>query len=104
MRRVLQVLGLTLSAIVGAVLGATGVALGTAAGRNVLVGTGLAFANRAIDGRLTVGSVDGSLFRGLEARDVTIVGSDSAPFAQVPRLSVQYRLRELLGGRIVLGQ
>ena len=104
MPRVLQVLGLTLSALIGAVLGATGVALGTAAGRNVLVGTGLAFANRAIDGRLTVGSVGGSLLRGLEARDVTIVGSDGVPFAQVPRLSVRYRLRELLGGRIVLGQ
>ena len=60
-----------LAILVAAVLGATGVALGTAAGRTVVVGTALGFANRSIDGKITVdfpvtasGKLSGSDLRG----------------------------------------
>ncbi len=103
-RRLLAVLWFTASVVGGTLLAATGVALGTVTGREVVVGLGLRFANRSLDGSVTVGSVEGSLVDGLTAHDVRIVGRDSVPLATTAALSVRYRLRDLLSRRIVLGQ
>ncbi|MSR06745.1 MAG: hypothetical protein EXR93_06750 [Gemmatimonadetes bacterium] len=95
---------LTLATFAAAVAGFADAAMRTAAGRNIIVRAGLNAANSRIDGRLTVGQVDGSIRHGLEARDVAIEGNDGVELARVPELSIRYRLRDLLRGRIVLGQ
>src|ERR1051326_7691281 len=104
MARALHWTGIALSILAGMVLGAMGVALGTSAGRTLVVATVLRVANGAMDGTLAVGSVSGSLRRGLEARDVSIVGRDGVPLVRVPSLSLRYRLRDFVSGRIVLGE
>ena len=102
--RALSRIALGLGTLGAAVLGASGVALGTAAGRAVLVRTALGVANRAIHGTVMVGGTGGSVRSGLEARDVLVADAGGAILARIPRLSVRYRLRDLLSGRIVLGQ
>ncbi len=85
-------------------LGAADATLRTVAGRTVAVRTAVAAANGVLDGRLSVGAVGGSLRHGLEARDVVIEGADGEVLAKIPALSLRYRLRDLLRGRVVLGQ
>ncbi|MBI4500421.1 MAG: translocation/assembly module TamB domain-containing protein, partial [Gemmatimonadetes bacterium] len=104
MRHALRWAGIVLSIVAGTVLGATGVALGTSAGRAIVVSTALQVVNGAIEGTLTVGWVTGSLRRGLEARQVSVVGRDGVPLVQIPSLSIRYRLRDLVSRRFVLGQ
>jgi translocation and assembly module TamB len=90
--------------VIAVVMGGAGVALGTAAGRSIVVRTAVAVANRALDGRVTVGEVTGSLADGLKAQNVAILGTDGAPLATIQALTVRYRLRDLLSGHIVMGQ
>jgi translocation and assembly module TamB len=84
--------------------GAAAAALRTSAGRSVLVRAALEWANRAIDGRVTVGSVEGSLLGGLDAREVRVWDPAGQLLARVARLQVRYGLRDLLARRVVLGQ
>jgi autotransporter translocation and assembly factor TamB len=77
--------------------------LGTAPGRDVLIGGAAALASGALRGTVTVGAVDGSVLGGLEARDVRLVGDDGRPLLAVGRLTVGYRLRDVLSGHAVLG-
>ncbi len=101
MLRVLALVGVTL---VTAIVAAAAVALGTVAGRDVVVRGGIAYANRALDGTLTVDAISGGIYRGLDLRGVRLVGTDGAPFLAIPHLQLRYRVRDLLSGRIVLGQ
>ena len=104
MRRSLRWVGVLLGALIAAVLGLTGAALGTEAGRNVVVSALLSYAERALRGTLTIESFDGSLYRGLELRGVKIVGEDGTTFAEIPSLRARYRLSDFLSLRITLGQ
>ena len=103
-QRALAWAALVLSALAGTVLGVFDVAFGTADGRSIVARAALAAASRALHGTLTVGQIGGSLRNGIEARDIALAGRDGVVLAQIPKLAVQYRLRDLLSGRIVLGQ
>jgi len=102
-RRILFGAALAVSWVAGIVLGTTGAALRTQAGRECLVSWGLELVNGRIGGTITVGEVGGSFLRGLELRDVRIVHRDGEPVLTAALVGVQYRVRELLAGRIVLG-
>jgi autotransporter translocation and assembly factor TamB len=103
----LSVLRLATVSVLSVAALATGLAqaaLGTHAGRDVLVLAGLAFANQNLRGTVTVGAVDGSLLDGLAAHGVALRDSSGSPVATIDRLGVRYRLRDFLSGRIVLGE
>lgn len=95
---------LGLSALGGGVVGLGWAALRTGAGRAVVVRAALHALNNALHGTVTIGTVTGSLTGGLDARDVQIRDEQGMMLARFPRLEVRYRLRDLLGGRVVLGQ
>ncbi|MDH5198308.1 MAG: hypothetical protein OEY20_13785, partial [Gemmatimonadota bacterium] len=99
--RIVVVLVLSVGTLI---TGFAGAALGTRAGRAVIVSTAVTAANRALRGTVTVGETDGSLLDGLIARDVTLVGDDDRPLLAIGRLQVRYRLADFLSGRIVLGE
>jgi len=103
-RRALGVLALVGVTLVTAIVAAAAVALGTVAGRDVVVRGGIAYANTVLDGILTVDSISGGIYRGLDLRGVSLVGTDGTPFLAIPHLQLRYRVRDLLSGRIVLGQ
>lgn len=88
----------------GTVLGLTTAVLGTDVGRQVLVRWGVAYANGRIQGTLTVGEVGGSFLGGLVVNDVRLADPDGSPVITARRLGVQYRVRDLLRGRIVFGR
>ena len=100
----LRFAGITLAASVGTVLGVAGAALGTENGRLVLVGALLRLANNALQGTVSVDSVAGSVYQGLRAHGVRVVGDDGRPLATIGELSLRYRLGDFLSRRIVLGQ
>ncbi len=104
MRKVGFWLGLLVATLAGAAMGLTGVALGTAAGREVVVGAGITLVNRALNGVLTVDDVGGAVLRGLDLQGVRLEGMDGTPLLEVERLQLRYRVRDLFRGRIVLGQ
>lgn len=91
-------------ALGGVAFGVAAAALRTGAGRSVLVRAAIDWANRALDGQVTVGSVGGSLLGGLDAREVQVWDPDGQLLARFDRLQVRYGLRDLLERRIVLGQ
>ncbi|MFQ5704141.1 MAG: translocation/assembly module TamB domain-containing protein [Gemmatimonadales bacterium] len=90
--------------LIGVVGGMTSVSLGTANGRNAAVGTGLALANQALGGSITVGSVGGSLVGGLDLWDVEIRDRDGFPLAVIEHLQLGYGIKDIVGGRIALGK
>lgn len=92
------------AASIGTVLGVAGAALGTDSGRTVLVSALLRVANRALRGTVTVDSIAGSVYEGLLAHGVRVVGLDGRPLAEIGALNLRYRLGDLLSRRIVLGQ
>jgi hypothetical protein len=79
-------------------------ALGTEAGRRIVVAAVLEQANRSLRGTVAVRSTEGSLVQGLVAHDVTVTGHDGRPLAAIGRLAVRYHLTDFLSGRIVLGE
>lgn len=97
-------LWVVLSGLGGLVLGTATAALGTGPGRDVVMAFALEWANRALDGRVTIEGYDGSLVRGLEIEGLRITDPDSVPLLRVGALRVQYRLQDLASGRIVLGR
>ena len=57
----------------------------------------VAFANKSLEGELSVGSLHGNWLTGMEARDVTLT-MDAQPVIQAERAQVRYRLFSLLSG------
>ncbi len=101
--RLLAVLGLAVSWVAGLVLGTSGAALRTQAGREELVRWAVHTASGVLGGTIEVGAVGGSFLGGLEIRDVRILHSDGTPVLSADLIGVQYRLREFFAGRVVLG-
>ncbi len=104
MRKAFRWIGLALVALAGTAMGLAGAALGTNAGRDVLVRTALGIANDAVRGTVTIESYDGSLFGGLELRGIQVADENGVPILEVDQLEVHYRLGDFLSRRIVLGQ
>jgi len=102
MRRLLGVLAVVAGSV------ALAVALGIAAvvvpgpGQALARRLALAVARRAVDGRVTLGTLGGPLWRSVTATDVTLATPDGRPVIHVARLTARYRLADLLRGRIVL--
>lgn len=91
--------------IVGAtIFGIGAAAFRTSPGRVVLTRFGGAILEGAVHGTAEVGSVGGSFLEGLVIEDVTLRDEQGDLLARLPRIVVRYRLRDLLSGRIVLGQ
>ncbi len=88
----------------GTLLGAAGAALRTGAGRDVVVRFGLDVLNRRLDGVVSVGSVSGSFLGGLDAHDLTLRDRSGNTIVRIRRARLRYRVRDLLDGRVVLGQ
>jgi autotransporter translocation and assembly factor TamB len=97
-------LGLALACAGGTLLGAAGAALRTGVGRDVLVRFGLDALNRRLDGVVAVGSVTGSFLGGLDAHDLVLQDSAGHAIVRIARARLRYRVRDLLDGRVVLGQ
>lgn len=102
--RVVQWLLVVLASGAGAVAGVAGAALRTDAGRSVIAAEAVAAANTALNGSLTVDSVGGSFLDGLVARGVTLRDTNGDAVVTIERLALRYRWRDLLSGRITLGQ
>ena len=102
-RHLLVGLGLVASWVGGVVLGTTGAALRTPAGREVVVRWGLQQANGVLGGVVEVGHVGGSFLGGLAMGDLRVVHEDGSVVLQADQLRAQYRLRDLLRRRIVFG-
>ena len=102
-RRVLPGLAIVTAWLAATVLGISGAAFRTPAGRRVVVDWGLQTANNWLLGSLTVGEVGGSFFRGLEIRDFAVLSEDGSPVLSADRVAIRYGIRDLLRGHIVFG-
>lgn len=90
--------------IAGSFLGMAGVALRTEVGRELVSRTAVGLLNDRINGRLTMGELDGSFIDGLEIHDIVLRGPNDETVIALDRLQLRYRLADLLSRRIVLGQ
>ncbi len=84
-------------------MGMTAAGLRTAAGRDALVSAALEGANNALHGSMVAREITGSFLGGLVARDLVVRETDGTILAEIPELQLGYGLRDILGGRIVLG-
>ena len=103
-RRTLGGLALAGCCVLGTAAGIPSAGLQTQSGREVVSRTILDAANNALSGSVTVSAIEGSFFSGLLALDVRIEGADGVRFVEIPELHLGYGLRDLLGGRLVLGR
>lgn len=87
---------------VAAVLGIASAVLWSPPGLRLIARFINVHAQGMIRGSVAVGSVQGDWLRGFAIEDVVIRDSTGAVFAVVPRLTVKYRLRNILGGRILI--
>ena len=78
------------------------VVLATAPGHAVARRLALSALTRAVDGRVEIGSVSGSLWRAADLKDVTLSTPDGRPVIRVGRVRVSYVLANLLRGRYAL--
>lgn len=88
----------------GALAAALGIGtamLYTSAGRKLLVRIVGERASRLVRGTVSLGAVNGSWFGGVDIERVVIKDSTGALFADVPHLTVRYRLADIIGGRYV---
>ncbi|MFQ5550071.1 MAG: hypothetical protein ACE5FJ_02410, partial [Gemmatimonadales bacterium] len=90
--------------LAGAVLGFGFAVLRTEAGRSLLVANAVSFANDALQGTITVDRVGGSFVDGLELEGLLVRDVEGTIVANLPWVSLRYRIRDLIGGRVVLGQ
>lgn len=96
---------LAITIFLGLLGGGLGLATALAAsppGRALLARAASEALSRALRGQVTIGSVGGSFFGGLTIRDLEIRDDAGNPFASIPRAVADYRLENLLAGRIVL--
>lgn len=101
--RLARWIGLGAAGVAGAIIAFAGVAFGTSAGRDVVVGALLRAANNALRGTVTIDSYRGSVYRGLVLSGVRVEDENGVALASIERVQVRYRLRDLLSRRVVLG-
>jgi hypothetical protein len=103
-RRLIGGLALAGSWLLATAAGISVAGLQTESGRSVLSRAILDVANNAINGSVTASAIGGSFLAGLRLMDVRVLGDDGVLFADIPEVQVGYGLRDLLGGRVVLGK
>ena len=102
MRRSLAVLLWIIAGLLACFLGTLSALVNTSAGRALLGAVARSAATQAIGGRMEIGAVSGSLLTDLDLTDVKLYDPDSTLVAELPRVTVSYRLLDLLAGRVVL--
>jgi translocation and assembly module TamB len=58
--------------------------------------------NRAADGEVAIGRVEGNLLRGIRLVDVSVIDSEGRPFVRAETLETRFSLRSLLRRRLAL--
>jgi autotransporter translocation and assembly factor TamB len=103
MRRVLRVLGLSLTVFLVLALVGFGILTRTQAGADLALRIGLAQVNGRFDGRFAVGAIRSSgLLSGLSLYDVTISDLEGRPALSLDSVEIRYRARDLVRQRIHL--
>lgn len=101
MRRSLFIAGVAAAAlIVGG--GLVALLLGSVPGHALVRRYAVRALAGVIDGRASVGSLSGALWRGADLREVTLATPDGRPVIRVARVRVRYGVLDLLRGRYVL--
>jgi len=100
-RRVLVLPGFLVAGFVVFAAAATITLVATGAGHGVARRMLVATLRRAVDGRVRVGSLSGPLWRAMTLRDVELATPDGRPVIRAARVSVRYRLADLLRSRFV---
>jgi translocation and assembly module TamB len=98
-RKVFLVLGGSMVAAALLVTAATAALLFTAPGHAVLRRLAVSALQRVVHGRVTIGSVGGSLWRGVDVDSVTIQTPEGQPVIRVERVSARFALTDLLRSR-----
>ena len=101
LRRGLLIGGALVAGLVALVIAAIALILATGPGHAVARRLAVAALERAVDGRVRIGSFGGTLWRTIELRDVELSMPDGRPVIRVPRLAARYSLTDLLRGRYV---
>ena len=103
MRRHALRLGLTaILALLGGALGLGTALAASPSGRALLARAASEELTGLLRGQVRIGAVSGSFFGGLTFRDLEIRDDAGRPFARLPRVLADYRLANLLAGRMVL--
>ncbi len=98
-------LGAALWSVVGlfaCFLGGLSALVGTGAGRGLLARLASRVVAGAIDGRITVGNVSGSLLTGMTLTDVNVYAPDSTLVGALPLVELAYNPFDFAAGRVVL--
>ncbi len=103
-RRVVLVAGGFIATLVLVVVAAAIVIVASAPGHAVARRLAVEALRGAVDGRVTIGSLGGSLWRAAELKDVELATPDGRPVIRVARVSVRYALADLVRGRVVLSR
>jgi translocation and assembly module TamB len=103
MRRHALRLGLTaVLALVGGALGLATALAASPTGRALLARVASAALTGLLRGQVSIGAVGGSFFGGITFRDLEIRDEAGRPFARLPRVLAEYKLSNILAGRMVL--
>ena len=101
-RRLVLIAGGGAVALVLAAAGLVALLLASAPGHAFVRDYAVRALERALNGRVQIGSVGGSLWRLADIRDVTLATPDGRPVLRVARVRVRYAWLDLLRGRFVL--
>ncbi|HTT68165.1 MAG TPA: translocation/assembly module TamB [Gemmatimonadales bacterium] len=101
-RRVLFLAGVAALGLVVLGLAAATLILASAPGHAVARRLVVAALERAVDGRVRIGSLGGPLWRELDAREIELATPDGRPVIRAARLTVRYTLADLVRRRFVL--
>jgi hypothetical protein len=102
-RRLLRWMFVIFSGVVAAVLGVATALLYAPPGRELLVRLVSTRAGEMIRGSLSIGAVGGRWLNGFNLDRVVVKDSSGTLLAEIPRVEITYRLRDILGGRFVIG-
>lgn len=102
MRRSLAVLLWFIAGLLATFLGTLSALVNTSLGRVLLGAVARSTAASALGGRMEVGGVRGTVLTDLQLDDVRLYDPDSTLVAELPRVTVSYRLLDLLAGRVIL--
>jgi translocation and assembly module TamB len=102
MRRAMLVTGGAAAALALLLIAAVVAILASAPGHAVARRLAVSALRRAVDGRVTIGSLGGSLWRAAELRDVQLAMPDGRPVIRVASVRVSFALADLVRRRFVI--
>jgi translocation and assembly module TamB len=102
MRRALLIGGGAAAALALGGAGLVALLLASAPGHALVLRYAVRTLSAVVDGRVTVGSLGGPLWREADLRDVTLATPDGRPVIRAARVRVRYGLLDIVRGRYVL--